>query len=238
MAEPQANTQQSNNQDQARGREGAAAPAGAGEGRSFEPQTAARGPGQAIQGAGEVAHPLAAGAQQVAEAGRLAGLTASGAWRQAFDPFLAMQLDMTRLFDALWKQTTGLGATGALHTGRPFAGFGPAQVFGMPPADLKETDQAHILAIELPGLTREDVEIAIEGDALTVKGHKAESAEANAGAYRVSERRFGRFERAFPLPADVDRQAITAELKDGLLQIVLPKTLGAAPPRSRIEITG
>ncbi len=108
----------------------------------------------------------------------------------------------------------------------------------MPPADLRETDHAHILAIELPGLRREDVEIAVEGDALTVRGHKAEEAEKTAGAYRVSERRFGRFERAFPLPPDVDRQAISAEFKDGLLQIALPKKVGSAPVRSKIEIRG
>ena len=55
--------------------------------------------------------------------------------------------------------------------------------------------------------------------------------------YRVSERRYGRFERSFPLPPDVDRGHIAA-LKDGVLKITLPKNPAAATPRSRIEIKG
>ena len=57
-------------------------------------------------------------------------------------------------------------------------------------------------------------------------------------AYRVSERRYGRFERSFPLPPDVDRGHIAAQFKDGVLKITLPKNPAAATPRSRIEIKG
>jgi HSP20 family protein len=54
----------------------------------------------------------------------------------------------------------------------------------------------------------------------------------------VSERRYGRFERAFPLPADVERGRIEAQFRDGLLKIRLPKAAGAASQHARIEIKG
>jgi HSP20 family protein len=54
----------------------------------------------------------------------------------------------------------------------------------------------------------------------------------------MSERRYGRFERVFPLPPDVDRDRIEARFRDGLLKVTLPKNPAAAPERARIEIKG
>src|SRR5438105_188151 len=75
-----------------------------------------------------------------------------------------------------------------------------------------------------------------DGGALVVCGHKAEENGDASSTYRVSERRYGRFERAFPLPADVDRDRIEAQFRDGVLRITLPKSPTAAPQKSRIEI--
>jgi HSP20 family protein len=109
-------------------------------------------------------------------------------------------------------------------------------LFAPPPADLKETKDAHLLSIELPGLARGDVDIALSGDMLTVRGQKIEENEDASSAYRVSERRFGRFERSFPIPFDVDRKRIEAQFRDGILKIAMPKRPDAAGQRSKIEI--
>lgn len=157
-------------------------------------------------------------------------------WRDAFAPLLSAQMEANRWFDQLWRQTTGIGAFPALRTGRPFSTLGMAPAFGLPAADLKETDRAYQLAIELPGMTRDDIELKVERDVIRLSGQKAEEKEDGRGDYRISERRFGRFERTFPIPQDVRREAIEAAYADGVLKIVLPKTEQAQGEVSRIEI--
>ncbi|MFI4934192.1 MAG: Hsp20/alpha crystallin family protein [Caulobacterales bacterium] len=232
MAEPQANTQT----EQSRAKENASAQAARTEQRTFEEgQAIARAAGTAA-GAGEIA-PSAAG-EQVAEAGRRAGQQMAEAWRNTLDPFMAMQFDVNRWFDEMWRQTLGFSPAPALQAMRPFRQLGAASLFGLPPADLKETKDAYLLDVELPGLTKAEVDISVQGDRLIICGHKAEETEDASAAYRVSERRFGRFERSFALPPDVDRHRIEAQFRDGVLKIGLPKDQQAAPERSKIEIGG
>jgi len=235
MAEPQANP----NMDpgNARNRESASQSAqrtAQAEARSFD--EAAGAGARAVQGASQVARSAIDDGRQMAETGRRAGQSMTEAWRRSMDPFLVLQLDMNRWFDDLWRQALGFRAPAALPSLRPFAALGPGSFFGLPPADFKETKNAHLLALELPGLKPEDIEISIEEDMLMISGHKVEDSEDATAAYCVNERRYGRFERAFPLASDVDRQKIQAQFKDGLLKITLPKRPEAAVQRSKIEV--
>lgn len=185
------------------------------------------------------ASPPAVGVQsgrEMAEAGRRASQGLAQAWSRSVDPLMAFQYDMGRWFDDLWRQTTGLPLQAPLRTARPMGGLGAASLLGMPAADLRETHKAYELAIELPGVAREDIDLSLGRDSLTVVGSKSEESEQGGGAYHVSERRYGHFERSFPLPDDVDRAAISAAFKDGVLRITLPKTDEAASRRSKIEI--
>ena len=231
MAEPQTTLEES------RTKGNAASPAAA-EPRSFQDATAARSQtGEAT--ATRPSEVAARSAQAAVETGRNAGRQALSAWRQSLDPLLAMQYDVSQWMDEMFRHTFGFrGAPAATRAFRPLGHFGAPSLFGLPPADLKETDQAHVLTLELPGLAREDVEVALEGDMLVVSGHKAEESDDASAAYRVSERRFGRFERAFPLPADVEAGRIEAQFRDGVLKVTLPKTAAAAQAKSRIEIRG
>jgi HSP20 family protein len=228
MAEPQ-----THNQGTPRAKdEPGAQPSSRAEPRSFERGVASQ---PVERRADQIAEAAGRGASRVAEAGRTAGQGAVETWRRTFDPFLALQLEMNRWFDDLWRQAVGFRAPAAQML-RPFGQLGGHGLFAMPPADLQDTDHAHLLAIELPGLTRDDVDISLDGDMLTVCGHKAEETENASATYRMSERRFGRFERSFPVPPDVDRAKISAQFRDGVLRVTLPKNPAAAPRRSRIEI--
>jgi len=183
------------------------------------------------------AQPATQAEQQAGELGRQAGQQLAESWRGALDPLLSLQYDFGRWFDDVWRQTFGFQP---MRT-QPFGALGrlgTAGLFGLPPADLKETAAAHLLAIELPGLTRADIDVSLDGDTLVVSGHKSDETESAGARYRVSERRFGRFERIFPLPADVDRAKIEATFQDGVLKITLPKEATAAPTRSSIAIKG
>lgn len=206
-----------------------------GEPRSFGETRS--GQGTAAELLTQPTQTLAEGGRQFAEQSRRASRQVAESWRQAVDPLLAMQFEMSQWFDDMFRHTFGFRHAPSAHPFRPI-GLGALGMLGLPPADLKETDQAHILAVELPGLRREDVDLSVDGDTLVITGHKSEESDDAAATYRVSERRYGRFERVFPLPLDVDRGRIEAQFKDGVLRITLPKNPSAASPRSRIEIKG
>jgi HSP20 family protein len=190
------------------------------------------------QKSGEMAHEAAETGRHLAETGRRAGREVAENWRASMEPFTAMQMEMNRWFDDAFRQVAGFGLFPALRAARPFATQGAAPLFGMPATDIRETDKAYLLDVELPGLTREDVDLGVHGDMLTLSGHKAETRDDAGAAYRISERRFGRFERAFPIPADVERDRIQAAFRDGVLKITLPRNTEAGPHRSKIEIKG
>jgi len=202
-----------------------------GEVRSFK----GNGEGTA---AGDIAQKAADAGQQLVETGRRAGREVADAWRGSLEPFTAMQMEMNRWVDDAFRQMTGFGFfPSALRSARPFA-VSAAPLLGLPATDIKETGEAHVLSIELAGLTRDDIEIAIDGDLLTVSGHKTQEREDGSTSYRVSERRYGHFERSFMIPPDVKRSVIEAQFKDGLLKIVLPRDPAAAAKRSKVEIKG
>lgn len=157
-------------------------------------------------------------------------------WRDAFSPIFNAQMEASRWLDQVWRQTTGFGALPALHTGRPFGSFGVASMLGMPAADMRETDGAYELSVELPGLARDDIDLKLERDVIRICGHKVEEKEEGRSDYRVSERRYGRFERSFPIPQDADRANISAAYADGVLKITLPKAAEARTEAKRIEI--
>lgn len=103
-----------------------------------------------------------------------------------------------------------------------------------PPADVSETDDAYQVEVDLPGVQRDDVDVQFSGRELSVSGEFKE--RERAGLFRTRTRRSGRFEYRALLPQDVDADAITAELADGVLTVRLPKQ-EAAKPR-RIPVTG
>ena len=226
MAEPQANPSPQTEQARAKGNA-----AQTSEARTFDEARGGHGPLAQATRPGE-------GGWQIAEQGRTAGRQVTDAWRQAVDPFLALQLDISQWFDDLMRQTFGFSSAPSAHPLRPFGHLSPVSLFGLPPADMKETEKTYQLAIELPGLKREDIDIAIVGANLVICGHKAQETEDASASYRVSERRYGRFERTFPLPPDIDRTVIQAAFRDGILRVTLPKNPSAAPQRARIEIKG
>ena len=89
--------------------------------------------------------------------------------------------------------------------------------------DVAETDDAYTVRAELPGVKIDDVEITIENNTLSVAGEKSDRHEESDEAYRLTERRYGRFHRALRLPRRVDADAVEAEYTDGVLTITLPK---------------
>lgn len=91
-----------------------------------------------------------------------------------------------------------------------------------PSVDVYENDTQVVLLVELPGVRREDVEITIDGDVLTIRGVVLR-ARNEGTSYHLKERNSGPFLRSFQLPTHTSHDCVTASLKDGLLHIYLPK---------------
>ncbi|HLU25535.1 MAG TPA: Hsp20/alpha crystallin family protein [Longimicrobiales bacterium] len=120
----------------------------------------------------------------------------------------------------------------------PFGGFGARNLMRPPDADVIETKDEIRIVVDLPGLTRDDIEIELENNVLTLSGEKREETirEDEEGRYHIAERRYGRFSRSFMLPGDVDADHIEATFENGVLTIAVPKSEQAR--RRRVEIRG
>ena len=112
--------------------------------------------------------------------------------------------------------------------------FAPGPGGWVPPVDVYETSDAYIVTAELPGVQREDLDIRIDNDQLTISGTRRERPVACEQFHRV-ERGHGSFSRAFHLPIPVDAARITADLHDGVLTVTCPKAGDAAARRIRIS---
>jgi HSP20 family protein len=92
-----------------------------------------------------------------------------------------------------------------------------------PVVDVYDNDDSVVIKAELPGIEKEDIEIDVKDRVLTLKGERSSENEVKDDNYYRRERCFGKFERAFTLPADVDPDKIKADYKDGVLKIDIPK---------------
>ncbi len=124
----------------------------------------------------------------------------------------------------------------------PFFGMEPTftQTIGvMPPAEIVENKNEIVLTLELPGMTKKDVEVAFEDGVLTIRGEKTETRKEGdeERKYHLWERTYGSFTRSFTLPNTVDPTAIAAAFENGILTVKLPKTAEAKAKGRKIEVT-
>jgi HSP20 family protein len=103
-----------------------------------------------------------------------------------------------------------------------------------PPVDLYETADRYVLTAELAGLTRDDIDINVQDGAVTLQGRRRSSSVPCERYHRV-ERGHGEFARRFSVPVAIDLPNVTADLRDGVLTLTLPKSSMALP--RRIEVS-
>jgi len=104
-----------------------------------------------------------------------------------------------------------------------------------PAVDIRETDESLILTAELPGLTKEDVQITLENQVLTLSGERKFEKEAKGENYHRIERSYGAFTRAFTLPTHVKTEKVDASFENGVLIVTLPKMEESKPRRISIR---
>jgi HSP20 family protein len=147
------------------------------------------------------------------------------------DVWRSFRSEMDRLFDRFgfppFRRMFDLGSAW-----RPLSTFS----FSTPPIDLSEDEKAYKITAELPGLDAKDVDVSVSGNTLVLKGEKRQETEEKNKNYYFSERSYGSFQRAFELPASVDRDKVAADFAKGVLTVTLPKTAEAQKQAKKIEI--
>jgi HSP20 family protein len=94
----------------------------------------------------------------------------------------------------------------------------------MPALDVYEEKDEIVVKAELPGMTKEEIQINLTGDVLTIKGEKKKEEEIKREDYRYQERSYGSFLRSVELPCEVKPDQVKAAFKDGVLEVRMPKT--------------
>ncbi len=104
-----------------------------------------------------------------------------------------------------------------------------------PAVDITETDAAYVVTAEVPGCSKDDVNVEVHDNVLTVSGEKRSEREEKKEKSRWVERSYGRFTRSFTLPADADAGRIEASFKEGVLSVTIAKTEETKPKQISIK---
>lgn len=138
-------------------------------------------------------------------------------------PVTTVRDEFDRLFDQF--RSTGL--------------FGPApRVFESmwsPSMDFSENEKEYVVRLEAPGIPRDDLEVNVDGQTLTVSGHRDFQKEEKTEEYFWREREAGKFMRTVQLPAAIDRANVSAVYQDGIMTIRLPKAEPSVATRVPIK---
>ena len=105
-----------------------------------------------------------------------------------------------------------------------------------PPCDIFETDKELVMKFELPAVKKEDVEVTVEQNVLTLRGERKFEEKTDRENYHRVERHYGEFIRSFNVPLYVDAARINAEFKDGVLTVTLPKNEEARPKQITVKV--
>ncbi len=107
----------------------------------------------------------------------------------------------------------------------------------IPAVDVVETDTAYQVKAELPGIRKEDLDVTVDDGVLTIKAeHNDNQEQAGNGQLIRQERSYGKFVRSLRLGANVDEETITAEYRDGVLHITLPKAKEVQPRKVEVSV--
>lgn len=147
-----------------------------------------------------------------------------------WDPFAEME-EIRGLMNRMFRDSFSRGIADRGLT----AGVGAYD----PDVDLQDTGKEYVFRFDLPGLDKDKISVSVQSGQLTVSGERRTEKEEDAGedGYYRMERSFGSFARSFPLPADADTERMTAQTKDGVLTVRVPKSDQAAVEAKRVPVS-
>ncbi len=129
--------------------------------------------------------------------------------RNPWQEFNTLQRQMNRLFDETLVPTNRQESLSFLR---------------VPAAEIQDTSDAIHLKLEIPGMEAKDLDVQVTENAVSISGERKSEAKKQENSVTRSEFHYGKFHRVIPLPARVQNTNVTAEYKDGILNLTLPKT--------------
>ena len=129
---------------------------------------------------------------------------------------------MDRMFDNFFGSETDVSEASAMW---------------YPSVDIKETKDDFVLMAEVPGMSKDDIKINISENTLTIRGEKREEKKEEDHNYHRVERRYGKFQRSFTLPTQIQGNKVKAAYKDGILTITMPKKEEVKPKEIPITVS-
>jgi len=106
-----------------------------------------------------------------------------------------------------------------------------------PAVDIFEDENAFLIKVELPEVSREDVKVNLQDNTLAISGERHFENEEKRDNYHRVERSYGQFYRSFTLPPNINAEAIDAQFKDGVLRLTLPKKEEAKPKQITVNVS-
>lgn len=128
-------------------------------------------------------------------------------------PLEAIRRDLDRIFDEISPLSKMRGSSG-----------GNGMELWAPDTDVSETDSAYMVSVDLPGLSKDDVEVSYSDNRLTISGKRKYEEKEEEEDFLRKERYHGTFTRSFTLPSEVKADDIKANFKDGVLSVRIPKS--------------
>lgn len=106
-----------------------------------------------------------------------------------------------------------------------------------PAIDLTEKEDTYEIEADLPGMKKEDIELVVVDNLVTIKGERKSQTEARREGYHRFERQYGSFTRTFEIPGGFQGDAITAKFEDGVLRVTLPKREEMKPRQIEVKVS-
>lgn len=142
-------------------------------------------------------------------------------WNETLRPFGLMTRDMEQWMNDLFNRN----------------GWGQAALAKFEPTvNIAETNEAYELAVDVPGVKPEEVKVEYHDGALTISGERKEEKEEQGKTFHRTETTYGAFHRTFAMPGTIDEAKITANVANGVLKVMLPKSQKVKP--KQIPVTG
>ncbi len=144
-------------------------------------------------------------------------------WWDPFADLERIQSEMNRMFNL------SLAQQGSRNAGLLEGAWSPA-------VDIHDSKHNILVKADIPGLTKDDIEVTVQGDVLIIKGEKKQDKEIKEKNYVRTERFYGSFQRSIRLPSEVKVDKVEATYKNGVLELVLPKSEKAKPKQIKLDI--
>ncbi len=157
----------------------------------------------------------------------MSGLTRWEPFRRQFNPWRELE-EVEKRLSTLWGRT-------------PTKADGEKEAISVaewsPVVDITEDAKEYLIKAELPEIKKEDVKLTVQDNVLSISGERKYEKEEKGKKYHRVERAYGSFLRSFTLPEDADGGKVTAEYKDGILNVHLPKSEKVQPKSIEVKVT-